>query len=425
MGAHPVKVTVTDQTPGTPDTASTSFTLTISSAMLVDAISNVSDNKGAALPPIQVQAHGGTPAYSYAASGLPAGVSIDPGTGSISGTPTDAVGKYSVHVTVTDSGAGASQKTVSTDFTLVELPSLTGPANGDPLGGLTINEVKATGTPANDFVELYNTGAAVTGASVDLADSSGAIYHLTGLNIAAKGFAVVNGSDLEAGLGGLVLAAEDTLYLSETGDNTLLNQTSWTSFQTTSWARYPDGTGDFAVSTQATKGAANPAPAALSQNDLVVAAVYGADGTTFNSDWVELYNPTDHDISLGTIDPTTGAVTPNYYQCYRANAGTACSSMKLYGTVSPHHYFLIWNGHNTDATVDAHSKGVPPAGITPDLDFRYGSDDTNTAATKAANDPSGQTQQRFRWLQHGWPVVVAQRLEQWSCPGRQPGHTVG
>jgi sugar lactone lactonase YvrE len=392
LGAHTVTVTVTDQTPGTPDTATTTFTLTLSTALSVDPISNVSDNKGAAITPIQVQAHAGTPGYTYAATGLPIGVSID-STGLISGTPTDAVGKYAVHVTVKDSGTGASQKTASTDFTLTELPALTGPGGSDPLAGLKINEVEATGTPADDFVELYNTGAAITGASVDLADSSGAVDHVTGLNVPAHGYAVINGSDLDAA--GVDLAAKDTLYLSEAGGDAVLDQTTWTSYYATSWARYPDGTGDFVVSKQATKGTANPVPAALTQNDLVVAAVYGADGTTFNSDWVELYNPTDHDISLGSIDPTTGAVTPNYYQCYRANAGTTCSSMKLYGTVAPHHYFLIWNGHNTDATVDAHSKGVPPAGITPDLDFRYGSDDTNTAATKAANDPSGQTNNGF------------------------------
>ena len=389
LQAYPVTVTVTDSTPTEPETATSSFTLTLSNKLAVSPVSNLSVNKDAAITPIQVQAQGGTPGYTYAATGLPEGLSIDPSSGAIAGTPTDALGKYSVHVTVTDSASS----TASTDFTLTELPGSTGPTGGDPLAGLKINEVEATGTPANDWVELYNTGAAITDASVDLADNSGGLYHVTGLNVPADGFAVIEGSDLDAA--GLDLAANDTLFLSEAGGDTLLDQSSWTSFQTTSWARFPDGTGAFAVSSQATKGTPNAAPAALTQNDLVVAAVYGADGTVFNSDWTELYNPTDHDISLGTIDPSTGTVTPNYYQCYRANAGTTCSSMKLYGTVSPHHYFLIWNGHNTDATVDAHSKGVPPAGITPDLDFRYGSDDTNTAATKAANDPSGQTNNGF------------------------------
>ncbi|MCW2781651.1 MAG: hypothetical protein JWR35_2100, partial [Marmoricola sp.] len=157
--AYPVTVTVSDQTPSEPDTATTSFTLTLSNALRVDPLSDGSVHKGAALTPIQVSAHGGTPDYSYVATGLPAGVDIDPSTGLISGTPTDAVGHYSVQVTVSDSGAGAQTQSVSVDFTLVLRPKTTGPADDDPLAGLKINEVRTTGTPADDWVEVYNTGA--------------------------------------------------------------------------------------------------------------------------------------------------------------------------------------------------------------------------------------------------------------------------
>jgi hypothetical protein len=315
-------------------------------------------------------------------------------------------------VTVTDSSATPQAVTTPVDITVQ--PKTTGPADGDPLAGLRINEVKTTGTAANDWVELYNTGAAITGASVNLVDGNGDSYTLPTQDIGAGAFVTVEGSDLDAA--GLDLAAKDTLDLTES-DDTLLDETSWTSHFATTWARFPDGTGAFAASSAATKGSANAAPAVLTQNDLIVAAVYGADGTAFNSDWTELYNPTDHDISLGTIDPTTGVVTPNYYQCYRSNSSTSCSSMKLYGIVLPHHYFLIWNGHNTDATVDAHSKGVPPTGIVPDLDFRYGSDDTNTAATKAANDPSGQTNNGFGGCNTGGQLWLLNAASNGAAPG--------
>jgi hypothetical protein len=414
LKAYPVTVTVTDSSPTGSESATTGFNLTLSNLLRVDPVANASGHKGAALTPIQVSAHGGTPGYSYAASGLPAGVTIDPSTGLISGTPTASVGRYGVHVTVTDGGAGALAQSVSIDFTLLVQPKTTGPGGSDPLVGLRINEVKTTGTPADDWVELYNTGAAATGASVNLVDDDGDSYTLPTQDIAAGGYVVIDGGDLHAA--GVDLDAQDTLDLTES-DDSLLDETSWTTNVATSWARYPDGSGDFGASSHATKGATNAAPTVLSQNDLVVAAVYGADGTTFNSDWVELYNPTDHDISLGTIDPSTGTVTPNYYQCYRSNSSTTCSSMKLYGTVLPHHYFLIWNGHNADATADAHGKGVPPAGITPDLDFRYGSNDTNSAATKAANDPSGQTNNGFGGCNTGGQLWLLNASSNGVAPG--------
>lgn len=56
-----------------------------------------------------VSASGGTVPYTYAAGGLPAGLSINPSTGTVSGTPTTA-GSYAPVFTVTDSlGATASR----------------------------------------------------------------------------------------------------------------------------------------------------------------------------------------------------------------------------------------------------------------------------------------------------------------------------
>jgi hypothetical protein len=375
LKGYAVTVTVSDQTPSQTDTATTSFTLTVSSALRADAVANVSVHKGAALTPMQVTAHGGSPDYRYTATGLPAGVSIDPSSGTISGTPTDVVGRYNVHVTVSDSGAGAAAQSVSVDFTLVERPKTTGPADDDPLAGLKINEVKTTGTPADDWVELFNTGADITSASVNLVSSTGDSYRVPTQDIATGGFVVVDGADLDAA--GVDLAASDTLDLTET-DDTVLDETSSTSNAPTSWARYPDGTGDFAASQHATKGAANAQPAALTSDHLVISEVNGDQSGVYGSNWFELYNPTDSPIVLGTIDTTTTPATvhPNYYMCNSSVIAQTCSApYKLYGTIYPHHHFLVsmYNGSTTLPYL--------PAGVSPDLDFN---------STDAAVNPSLQ-----------------------------------
>jgi putative Ig domain-containing protein/lamin tail-like protein/NHL repeat-containing protein len=379
LKGYPVTVTVSDQTPGQADTATTAFTLTVSSALRVEPIGNVSVHKGAALTPVQVTAHGGTPAYHYAATGLPAGVGIDAGSGTISGTPTGAAGRYGVHVTVTDSAAGGAEQSASVDFTLVERPRTTPPVAGDPLAGLRINEVKAAGTPADGWVELVNTGAAVTGAEVLLVDDTGDSYRVPTQDVAAGGYVVVDGAAL--GAAGVDLSST-TLDLTET-DDTVIDETSGTSGAATSWARYPDGTGDFAVSKRATKGAANAQPAALASDHLVISEVNGDQSGVYDTNWFELYNPTDDPVVLGTIDTTTtpATVQPSFYLCYSATASQTCPTpYKLYGTVYPHHHFLV-------SIYDAASTTLPsmPAGVTPDIDFGSTSASVNPSQQAAKN----------------------------------------
>ena len=139
-------------------------------------------------------------------------------------------------------------------------------------------------------------------------------------------------------------------------------------------------TGDFAVSKRATRGAANAQPAALTSDHLVISEVNGDQSGVYDTNWFELYNPTDDPIVLGTLDTSTSPATvrPNYYLCYAATAGQTCTApYKLYGTVYPHHHFLV-------SVYDAGSTTLPslPAGVTADIDFST----TNTSVNPSQQD---------------------------------------
>ncbi len=75
-------------------------------------------------PATTVTATGGTGVYSWTATGLPVGLSINAGTGVISGTPT-ASGNYTVIVTVTDNASPAVSKNRTYSLTINPALSIT------------------------------------------------------------------------------------------------------------------------------------------------------------------------------------------------------------------------------------------------------------------------------------------------------------
>ena len=92
-------------------TGSASFTWTVTNTITVTGPGPQSGASGSPITPVQVVASDSSPTatLAYGATGLPTGLSIDPASGLISGTPTTS-GAFPVTVTVSD-GAGSATPT--------------------------------------------------------------------------------------------------------------------------------------------------------------------------------------------------------------------------------------------------------------------------------------------------------------------------
>ena len=119
-GTSTVGVTVTDSK-GT--TASASFTVTITTAPLTITTASLSGGVVGTAVSVALGASGGVPPYTWAVTGLPAGVTVS-ASGAISGTPT-APGSFTVTVKVTDSAGNTASASLSWTIALPSAPPLT------------------------------------------------------------------------------------------------------------------------------------------------------------------------------------------------------------------------------------------------------------------------------------------------------------
>lgn len=172
IGTASVVVTVTDSSsPQQSTTATLSLTITpatlsITTAALPNAI------VGSAYTAVLGVTGGVTP-YTYAASGLPAGLSINASTGAITGTAVlSAVGTSSVKFTVTD--AEATPQTATTTLSLVVLPSGLSIATSSLPDGI-VNQPYNTSIAASGGTPPYIFSASGLPSSLSINASTGAI----------------------------------------------------------------------------------------------------------------------------------------------------------------------------------------------------------------------------------------------------------
>ena len=104
-----------------------------------------------------VAAIGGTPPYTWSATGLPAGLSINSSTGAITGTPA-AAGNFGIAITVTDSALATSVARFTMTISLPPTPSV------------SISGLPSTTAPASQYtlqVQLGSTfPAPITGQAI-------------------------------------------------------------------------------------------------------------------------------------------------------------------------------------------------------------------------------------------------------------------
>ncbi len=171
-------INVTDSTSGTPLSASASLTFNnqpaapvITSPLTANGVRNSNFN-------YQVQVSGGSSPFTYAATNLPAGLSINSGNGSISGNPTNA-GSTNVGLTVTDNNGGSVQATLVINIAAYGITSsLTQTAARNVPFSYTINTqgavgtqtYSATGLPAG--LTINATSGRITGTPTTLGNSA-------------------------------------------------------------------------------------------------------------------------------------------------------------------------------------------------------------------------------------------------------------
>ncbi len=166
MGTSPLQVTVTDKNAKT-DTATVSLTVGAAVSVTTDALADgiAGEDYSATLA-----AAGGTTPYGWAASGLPAGLSVSGHT--ITGTPTES-GTFSVQLTVTDDHGKTNTATVSmtiapaVSVTTSSLPEVVSgedySADLAATGGTSPYRWSASGLPAG----LSVSGHTITGAPTE------------------------------------------------------------------------------------------------------------------------------------------------------------------------------------------------------------------------------------------------------------------
>ncbi|MFZ4858968.1 MAG: putative Ig domain-containing protein [Desulfuromonadaceae bacterium] len=193
-----ISITVTDNSYPTPQSVTQTFSIRVTS-LISPATSAVLTNarKGSAITPVTFAASGGTAPYTWSHIGgaLPGGVTFNPITATLSGTPSDA-GDFTFTLHLSDSVGNQTGDTINPDkvFTLHVSDTLTVTTSGLPTAALNI-PYSATLTSTGGLRPItwrVSTGVLPTGITLDATTGQ-----LSGTPIASSATVTFEAADSE------------------------------------------------------------------------------------------------------------------------------------------------------------------------------------------------------------------------------------
>jgi len=154
---------------------STTNVLVDTTALTITSAATASGTYGAALTPYNITAS--KTVASYSATGLPGGVTVNTGTGAISGTPT-AAGSFSVTLGATDLAGNAGSKTLT--LTVAQASQTVSFA---AIGSVTVGSPVALSASASSGLpvtfSVVSGSAAVSGSTLTVNDSGSVVVRAT------------------------------------------------------------------------------------------------------------------------------------------------------------------------------------------------------------------------------------------------------
>jgi uncharacterized protein YhjY with autotransporter beta-barrel domain len=163
-GTYPITVTATDSSTGSPIAGAGNYTLTVAPPTITVTMSAATLERGQSASP-QLSATGGVGPYTYAVGPgtLPAGLTLAPATGAITGTPTTA-GSFPFTITATDSNGFTGQQAFGGTV-----------GQGAPIVG-AVNTTVAYNSGASSYtIAASTTGGTPTSLTVTIPATHGSV----------------------------------------------------------------------------------------------------------------------------------------------------------------------------------------------------------------------------------------------------------